>query len=375
MYPSLHSRRRYVLGGAALLIAAVVSVALLLSANRATNRARTRVGAIAVTTNATRPAATSSPPGSTARLFAPTSIWNSPIPSDAQIDPSSSALISALDADVSSELRSRIGPWIATTEASTPIYIVGSDQPTVRVKLDDPTLSWRVALQRAFEAVPIPSDARPAAGQDAVMTVWQPSTDKLWEFFEMRRDADGWHAEWGGAIQNVSRSPGYYTTSSWPGASAGWGATATSLPSAAGVITLADLRAGVIDHALAVALPAPRAGVYAWPAERSDGTGGLDTIPEGARLRLDPKLDLNSLNLPPFTRMISEAAQRYGIIVVNQTHEGISFSAEDPSHYGGNKLYYGAHGFFDGLTPLQLLARFPWSHLQVLKLQLSPAKP
>ena len=354
-----------------MLIAAVVGVSLLLS----TNRARTRGGTTHPTTSATKPAAASSPAGSTARLFAPTSIWNSPIPVDAQIDPSSPALVSALDSDVSSELRSGIGPWIATTEASTPIYIVGSDQPDVRVRLDDPTLSWRVALQRAFEAVPIPSDARPAAGQDAVMTVWQPSTDRLWEFFDMRRDPDGWHAAWGGAIQNVSRSPGYYTTSSWPGALTVWGATATSLPSAAGVITLADLRAGVIDHALSVALPAPRARVYAWPAERSDGTGGADTIPEGARLRLDPNLDLNSLHLPPFTRMISEAAQRYGIIVVNQTHEGISFSAEDPSQYGGNKLYYGAHGFFDGMTPLQLLARFPWSHLQVLKLQLSPAKP
>jgi hypothetical protein len=72
--------------------------------------------------------------------------------------------------------------------------------------------------------------------------------------------------------------------------------------------------------------------------------------------------------------MIAEAAQRYGIIVRDQTHNGISFYAEDPTQYGGNKLYYGPHGFFDGMTPLQLLARFPWGHLQLLKLQLVPSQ-
>ena len=98
------------------------------------------------------------------------------------------------------------------------MYEVGANQPMLAVQLSDPTLWWRVALQSAFDAVPIPANAQPAAGPDAEMTIWQPSTDKLWEFFEMQKKADGWHAAWGGAIQNVSQSPGYYTTSSWPGA-------------------------------------------------------------------------------------------------------------------------------------------------------------
>ena len=241
------------------------------------------------------------------------------------------------------------------------------------MKLDNPTLWWRRSLQKAFAAVPIPPGARPARGPDAHMTIWQPSTDRLWEFFQMRREPDGWHAAWGGAIEHVSHSPGYYAASSWPGALTAWGASATSLPVAGGLITIADLRSGVIDHALSIALPAPRAGVYTWPAQRADGTGGPDTIPEGARLRLDPHLDLNGLNLPPLTRMIADAAQRYGIVVRDQTHYGISLYAEDPTQFGGTKLYYGMHGFFDGMTPQQLLARFPWRDLQVLKLQLSPA--
>ena len=67
--------------------------------------------------------------------------------------------------------------------------------------------------------MPIPPGARPATGSDAQMTIWQPATDKLWEFWQARKDAQGnWHAGYGGAMQNVSQSPGYYTSASWPGA-------------------------------------------------------------------------------------------------------------------------------------------------------------
>ena len=30
--------------------------------------------------------------------------------------------------------------------------------------------------------------------------MYQPSTDTLWEFWLMRRAADGWHARWGGKL-------------------------------------------------------------------------------------------------------------------------------------------------------------------------------
>ncbi len=192
-------------------------------------------------------------------------MWNAPLSANAAIDPTSPALIQAFDAEVATEQSHGIGPWITTGKASTPIYVVPQSQPTVHVALDNPTLWWRRALSRAFQAVPIPPNAQPATGHDAHMTVWQPSTNTLWEFFHMRKEADGWHAGWGGAIHNVSESPGYYTPAAWPGALPQWGATATSLPVAAGVITLADLRSGSIDHALALDLPAPRQGVFAFP--------------------------------------------------------------------------------------------------------------
>jgi hypothetical protein len=39
------------------------------------------------------------------------------------------------------------------------------------------------------------------------------------------------------------------------------------------------------------------------------------SLPEGARLRLGPNLDLAALHLPRLTLMIAEAAQHYGIVL------------------------------------------------------------
>jgi hypothetical protein len=153
-----------------------------------------------------------------------------------------------------------------------------------------------------------------------------------------------------------------------------WGATATSLPVAAGEITLAEIQAGHIDHALAINLPAPRQGVFSWPAQRSDGTGGPQTIPEGAHLRLAPNLDLSSLHLSPLVLMMAQAAQKYGMIVRDQTHEGISFFIQDPASTGSDPFYVGGvsqpTGPYQGKTPAQLLKTFPWRSVEVLQMSL-----
>ncbi len=304
-------------------------------------------------------------------LFAPTSVWNTRLPATAPLDPNSTALVQSLAAEVQRETQSRIGPWIATTNSSTPLYRVGPNQAHVRVHLDAQGTPGEASLQQAFAAVPIPRDARPAPGQDRHMTVWQPSTDRLWEFWEARRAADGWHARWGGAIRHVSQSPGYYTASAWPGSKRNWGATATSLPVIAGTMTIDELQRGSINHALAVALPAPRSGTFAWPAQRGDGTGGATALPEGARLRLDPQVDVASLGLPPVAEMIALAAQRYGIVVRDQTHKGISLFAEDPRGQQPNPY----DRLFADQSPLELLAKFPWDRLQVLRMHLCTKAP
>ncbi len=301
------------------------------------------------------------------RFFAPDSVWNKPVPTTARLDPRSAGLVAALDAEIVHEKQAKEPPSINTIYYSVPIYTVPVNQPTVVVHLVRPTPE--PVLQSAWSAVPLPSNAQPAAGGDKHLVVWQPSTDRLWEFWHLKQTLTGWQAGWGGAIQNVSSNSGAYGPEAWPGAQPGWGASGTSLSIAGGLITLEDLELGQINHALAMALPNVRAAIYASPAHRTDGESTEPlSLPEGAHLRLDPNLDLASLHLPKLTLMLAKAAQRYGIIIRDKA-ENVSFYAQDPIPIG-TEPYAGPSGYFEGKYPQELLASFPWGHLEVLRMTL-----
>ncbi len=101
------------------------------------------------------------------------------------------------------------------------------------------------------------------------------------------------------------------------------------------------------------------------------------------------------MHLPKIVEMIALAAQRYGIIVRDQSHADIGFFAEDPTQYGAKPYtasdpYYGlmrdangtpdpVHGrpnpnaLFDGMWPSEFFRYFPWHSLQVLKMSLHSA--
>jgi hypothetical protein len=287
-------------------------------------------------------------------------VWNAPLAQDAALDPNSGAIVGELNRQVQQGLAHGSPPAINTSSYSTPIYTVGADQKRVHVALDQPA-SNSPELRQAFAEVPIPQGARPAAGTDAQLTVWQPRTDTIWEFWRLRQAPDGWHAVWGGRMTGVSTDPGFYT-----GAQANWGATATDLPLAGGLVTLADLRRGRIDHALSFAVNTARAGAWAWPAQHSDGgASGSNTVPEGARFRLDPAVDVASLNLPPLVRMIAEAAQHYGMIV-RDTGGSIAFYGEDPGPTGADPY----PALLSGLASWDALRGFPWNRLQLVRMQL-----
>jgi hypothetical protein len=310
----------------------------------------------------------SNPPEPTTpfRFFASTSVWNEPVPASAALDPNSTALVGELDSLIAAEEQAGDGPWINTTSYSYPIYTVPANQPTVKVQL---TGSTNAPLSSAWSAVPLPPNAEPAVGTDSVLVVWQPSTDRLWEFWRLKHEPAGWQASWGGAMQHTSSDSGVYGPEAWPGAQTWWGTSASSMSVAGGLITLEDLQKGEINHALAIVLPERRASVYASPAQRTDGksTNPL-SLPEGAHLRLNPNLNLAALHLPHLTLLLAKAAQRYGIFVTDGGAVA-GFYAQDPTPTGTNP-YAGPGGYFEGVHPSQLLASFPWSQLELLEMEL-----
>jgi hypothetical protein len=246
------------------------------------------------------------------------------------------------------------------------VYTVPAGQPAVRVVLDSQYAE--PDLRAAWQEVPIPDGAVQAVGTDGHMIVHQPSTDTMWEFWRAEKRADGWHAAWGGRMPNVSTNPGFYTNPS------NWGSTATSLPMLGGLIRLDELEAGRIDHALALAIPEIRKDVYSWPAQRSDGSlDAPNAIPEGTRFRLDPSLDLDTIQMAPVVRLIAEAAQDYGI-VLRDGAGSVTFYGEDPTPTGTNP-YAGPTGWFQGKSPATLMQQFPWARLQALQTKLRTAAP
>lgn len=286
----------------------------------------------------------------TTRLFSPASVWNAPLPFKARLQPGSQRLVEALTSEVRREEAANTGPWINFDNYSVPVYTVGAHQPTVRVTLD----TYAPALQHDFEAVPIPAGARVAGGSDRHLTIHQPSTDTLWEFWLADKGADGWHARWGGKMTGVSRNPGYFQNP--------YGASATSLPLLGGLMTIEELKAKRIDHALAIAVPNTAAGRFSWPAQRGDGrTTGPAAVPQGTHFRIDPRVDLAKLNLSPLGLAMARAAQRYGM-VVRDTSGCVVFYGEDPITASGRPY----DQIFGGAYPNHLLRGFPWEKLQAV---------
>ena len=210
-----------------------------------------------------------------------------------------------------------------------------------------------------FVDVPIPRGATPAAGTDGHLAVYDSAADKLWEFWQMRRTRSGaWEACWGGRIDKVSTGIGQFP---FP-----YGVSASGLPVATGMVTIAEARAGRINHAMLLhVIEAARWDRFSWPANRSDGdSNNPHALMEGQRVRLDPRLNLDAYDLTPFGRMVAEAAQTYGFIVTDRagavavvTESGAAEKAvtgEDPW-----RVLLGGEAYL-------ALKNFPWDRMQAL---------
>ena len=69
--------------------------------------------------------------------------------------------------------------------------------------------------------------------------------------------------------------------------------------------------------------------------------------------------------------MIALAAQRYGLVVRDQTHHGISLFGEVPTQAPGHAVSAAT----SGARRRQLLAGFPWDRLQVLRCTCARRRP
>lgn len=274
--------------------------------------------------------------------FAPGSPFRTPIPDGAAVDPNSAAMIASA---------TRTGGVVANLVMfGIPIYF--ADASTPRHSVECTITSWG-PCPFAGRQVPIPDGARPHRGSDGAMVVVDNSTGEIFEFWQARHDEGRWTTSFG-AVNSIDGT--------------GWGgnSTATGASRLAGVIQIAEIAEGVIPHALALQTDNACAGTFRYPAVKTDGhSSRSDCIPEGARIRLDPAVDLSSLPLPPAVRTVARAMQVYGAYVVDSGGAPLSVSFElDPAASNGSvgPVYQeaGLRWDYDDMPGV------PWHRLQVL---------
>lgn len=296
----------------------------------------------------------------TVQVFSPDSFWYQPLPADAPLHPQSEAF----KADFLRQKAAYFGTVaVNTKEYSSPVYTVEPTTPTVKVTEWDCQKKGYSAPELAAQwtAVPIPSHAVPSKGTDAEMTIYQPSTDTIWEFWQARKVGGQWQACWGGRLQNASLSNGIF-----PGH---YGTTATSLPFIGGQITAEELKAGEIKHVMGISLvEAEHKNIYSWPANRSDGLNPQNApnrIPEGLRLRLDPTVNVDSLPMSNAGKIIAKAAQKYGFVVWDKAG-ALGIRMQNSATYTSLGQADPYPALFGWKPNYAVLNGFPWDRLQFL---------
>jgi hypothetical protein len=253
------------------------------------------------------------------RAFSDLSPWNTPIQNPADEDPSSKLMVGNLS-QKAKKLHGAFFRW------TVPVHVIDSTKcPRVRVRSlkgrknhdIDPDGDGYV------EDVPIPSGIWPDPTPDGLMVLVDPQARKSWEFSRFGQDTNGQCSASGITIWDLD-GPGFRL----PFEGAYWwtyGSNGAGTPLIAGLIRPEEIAAGEIRHALLCATPINRKTSRPGgkqevcpPASKTDGQGiGLEFIPEGARLQLDPALDLDRLDLSPAVKIVARAMQRYGMYVTD----------------------------------------------------------
>jgi hypothetical protein len=278
--------------------------------------------------------------------FAASSPFNLPVPGNAVVDPRSNEMVAYLARKKQANA--------ALYEFAIPIW--DADATTSRFPVRcSMSPAWGAC---PFALVPIPSAAHPHSGSDGAMVVVDRSAQKSYEFWQIRREGDAWLTSWG-TIQDLSGS----------GWSKNGSSTASGASRLAGVVRVREIATEMIPHALVMSIDNSCKGTFRAPAVKTDGDSTRpDCTPQGARLQLDPTIDVASLpGATPAERAVGKALQTYGIYVIDKggAPMGISFElAPDATSAKDLGAVYKAAGLewdYFGMPHI------PWDRLRVLR--------
>lgn len=256
-------------------------------------------------------------PQSPGQLFPPAAPWNTPV-STAALDAESQAIIGYLDAAHTDARRFQI---------NYSLRVLTADPSTPRV----PFVRTKDFYEPACDPAPMPLPKGGALeGQPAYECVSDGDCHLLVVDWAACRLYEMWRANlrggtlYGGCLAVWDLGRVYPPTGRGEACTS---ADAGGLPISPLLFTADEVAAGEIRHAIRLIVPNAliRERIYVRPATHSTGaTKGPSTAPPyGARFRLKASKNLGGLN--PAARIVAQAMQRYGMVLVDGGN--VSFTA------------------------------------------------
>ncbi len=268
--------------------------------------------------------------------------WTTEIASDPVLDDDSDEIAEALGEEGATALLYDYGVPIYEATADTRSVVVTCTQ-------DD----WGTCPVEG-EPVPMPSEALASSGSDGALVVIDREAGRVYDFWQAEQEGDGrWSVSWG---TYAAYDGGVIT-----GASGG--STGAGINLLAGVVRTEEIRAGEIDHALAFASDLSCPGEFRYPATKTDGHAtSKPCIPQGARLQLDPSIDVTAIpGITPGEIAIARALQTYGGYLRDSAQSALAVAFEVPDE--GDSSYADAGLLWDFYD----MPHIPWESLQVLE--------
>lgn len=260
-----------------------------------------------------------------------------------------------------------------------PVYVVDSTVPGCRFAKITAGGASGTAAQVVSGMVPWPTFARPASQGDKSIAIYDRGTGIMREWFfvvPVTTGPDGVVTEWKSTTGAYSvNRPGLrtlgvdnYTTQTREGTSA-----AVGMHNPLGFINNADMRRGVINHAIAFTCKDMHRGA-SWPARSGDGLSDDPNAPrEGQWCRLPPTFNPDTY-VNPFTgarlnrleRMMCDAFKRHGGTATDKNLAVFAFNAENSTtevHLTGRDPWAEGGEWANKYGTLSVSA-FPWEALE-----------
>jgi hypothetical protein len=208
------------------------------------------------------------------------------------------------------------------------------------------------------DTCPYPAGTTPPTGSDKHVALADPTANAVYSMWRTTFSGSVLGAEWGAKVRLDGDGRETGSASS----------TGSQLSRYAGIVTGAEITAGVIDHAIYFASSFVRPTEFRYPANKTDGSnlaGGAanGTIPEGCRVQLDPTINVAAIaGITAAEVTIARCLQTYGAYCCDNGGSVFSIGFQ----YLGSTVssVYTSKGlawdYYD-------MNKIPWSSLRVLR--------